>query len=419
MKLQLIMLALLVSCYEGHDQEFYYIKDPTEIFYVRAYGAEFNQNDEVITVESAAPVDILWNIDNSGSMYDNQVALANNFALFIEDFSQKNVDFKMAIITTDSSNNRDTDNSLTSQALSNDRDDFITDFKNEIRVGASGSANERSFMMTEGFLDGSTWLRDDASLVVISVSDEPEGSPETVANYKNAILASKGGDADKVSFFTICTRGHCSRFETMSQQVGGLVRYLDQSFANISTEFGDTIVRDLTNLQTTFELGDTPTDSTRLMVNINGSSVPRDTTETNGWNYDDATNSIKFFGSHIPPAGADIEISWRLEHNFCLKKPLDEEKLAMVTLSINDQLLEESDFENLWSYDGETNCIIFSGEIAPNSKVEITYTPDYTKITSLSSPLNRLVAIYRRTLNTMAHWLMDWGNEPFLAFVDN
>ena len=408
MRLQLLILLLLVGCFNRQDKEFFYGKDPTEVFYIREFGQAFSQSEETITVEAAEPVDILWNVDNSGSMGDNQAALANNFALFIEDFSQKNVDFKMAIITTDSSQNRDTNNKLNSAELASNRQDFINDFKTKIRVGIVGSAHEQSFAMTKGFLDSNTWVRSDASLVIISVSDEPEGSGNTVEHFKDAILAAKGGDAEKVRFFTICTRDACDRFETMSSDIGGgLVRYLDESFSDISTQFGDTIVRDLTNLQTIFPLGDMPADLTRMVVSINGSEVPRDRTGTDGWDYDEPSNSIEFFGSHIPPAGSSIDISWREEHHFCLKNPLDEGLMETVILRVNGQSLEESEYENLLSYDRDTNCLIFSGEIEPDSKVEITYSPDYTRAHVKSS-----------AWNSVTNWIDSWNHSPLLAFVD-
>lgn len=48
-------------------------------------------------------IDIVWVIDNSLSMYDEQEALANNFDSFINGFIQKHFDFKMAITTIDPS----------------------------------------------------------------------------------------------------------------------------------------------------------------------------------------------------------------------------------------------------------------------------------------------------------------------------
>src|SRR5690606_21598915 len=50
-------------------------------------------------------LDILWVIDDSGSMQDKQNALGFNFDAFIKDFMGTKVDFRMAITTTDKDKN--------------------------------------------------------------------------------------------------------------------------------------------------------------------------------------------------------------------------------------------------------------------------------------------------------------------------
>jgi hypothetical protein len=46
-------------------------------------------------------VDILWVMDNSGSMESSQSNVADNMQAFIQDFSTKSLDYKMAVTTTD------------------------------------------------------------------------------------------------------------------------------------------------------------------------------------------------------------------------------------------------------------------------------------------------------------------------------
>ena len=293
MKKYFIVLFLFLSCGES-EQEFYYTKDPTEVFYVKGQRKNFDveenivgtfsvsvggdiretfsinkaedeslgtytqkkkkdvsekfdvkrganevlgtytqkkeedvgetfsvtkeadqdfgyytQNEEVIKTESVRKVDILWNIDNSGSMKSSQTRLADNFSLFIEDFAKKNVDFKMAIITTDTSVNRDTDNKLNSMELKKSKQDFIEDFENKIQVGVRGSASEQAFKMTKNFIEGNgDWLRSDALLVIIFVSDEEEGGNESgrtskkqVKFYTDIIVNAKRGRSGRCPGF--------------------------------------------------------------------------------------------------------------------------------------------------------------------------------------------------------------------------
>ncbi|MFP4598842.1 MAG: hypothetical protein ACLFVJ_11350 [Persicimonas sp.] len=51
---------------------------------------------------AAAEIDILWVIDNSGSMCEEQAALRDNFQSFIQDISKRNIDFHIGVTTTHS-----------------------------------------------------------------------------------------------------------------------------------------------------------------------------------------------------------------------------------------------------------------------------------------------------------------------------
>lgn len=71
-----------------------------------SHPVSFSQSEGAIAVtqdrspDAAAMVDILWMIDNSGSMCQEQEAIRENFMLFIEDIVDKNIDFQMGITTT-------------------------------------------------------------------------------------------------------------------------------------------------------------------------------------------------------------------------------------------------------------------------------------------------------------------------------
>ena len=230
---------------DGVSEDFNVTKEPDR------YLGHYGQSKEVIRVESVKKVDILWSIDNSGSMGSYQAAIANNFSLFIEDFAKKDVDFKMAIITTDSPVNKDSNNRLSSLELKKNKQNFINDFKSRIQVGVAGSGQERSFEMAKSFVEGNAaWFRDDALFVVIFVSDEREQSPGTVQQYKNVFVKAKGGNGEKARVFSICSI--CNRFTALSQATNGIVKSIHSSFADISKEFGESIVRNLTNLKTVF-----------------------------------------------------------------------------------------------------------------------------------------------------------------------
>src|SRR5690348_2689084 len=51
--------------------------------------------------KTISKLDILWVIDNSGSMPSSQQNVASNFTAFIEDFNSKSYDYQIAVTTTE------------------------------------------------------------------------------------------------------------------------------------------------------------------------------------------------------------------------------------------------------------------------------------------------------------------------------
>ena len=60
-----------------------------------------SEQQDIYTTADAVKVDILWVIDNSASMCDEQQSLRESFDLFVEALVFEGVDFNIAVITTD------------------------------------------------------------------------------------------------------------------------------------------------------------------------------------------------------------------------------------------------------------------------------------------------------------------------------
>ncbi|TDP73889.1 hypothetical protein [Bradymonas sediminis] len=88
----LSLAGLLVSC-NSHPVSF-----------AQSEGAVVVTEDR--SPDSAASVDILWMIDNSGSMCEIQTSIRENFERFIDQIAAQNIDFQLGVTTThmDSSN---------------------------------------------------------------------------------------------------------------------------------------------------------------------------------------------------------------------------------------------------------------------------------------------------------------------------
>ncbi len=56
---------------------------------------------DTYTQQAASKIDVLWVVDNSGSMAPRQENLAKNFQAFINEFSANSVDYRIGITTTD------------------------------------------------------------------------------------------------------------------------------------------------------------------------------------------------------------------------------------------------------------------------------------------------------------------------------
>ncbi|MBL4687311.1 MAG: hypothetical protein JKY37_22125, partial [Nannocystaceae bacterium] len=185
-------------------------------------------------------IDFLFVVDNSGSMSAQQTQLLNSFPGFItgiED-SLENVDsYHVGVITSDNyAGNEPGCNSLgdlvtqtagfnSSDAVcgpfadglryATDEDDLQSVFPCMAHVGASGSPIEQPVTATIAALDPARavpggcnegFLREDAILVVVLVTDDPpytfdmdDAHPNTdTTGWYDAVVAAKGGDVESI-----------------------------------------------------------------------------------------------------------------------------------------------------------------------------------------------------------------------------
>lgn len=165
---------------------------------------------------SSAKVDIVWMIDSSGSMRDDQQELSANAEAFTDRLENANVDFKLMVITSDSRS----DGMLTPRCGTT-AGSVITNanasaFAACAIVGDTGSGLEEGLEAVRRALDpqypkgpwntaatpkplNSGFLRSDAALQVIYVSDEedePDDKPPTSNSWRGKLGVT---DADIVA----------------------------------------------------------------------------------------------------------------------------------------------------------------------------------------------------------------------------
>ena len=298
--------------------------------------------------QSTPKVDMLIVIDNSGSMAEEQRALAANLDHLWNRIALANADFHIAITTTGMQPYTSGFTQCPGGAqggeggrffpIDNSRPRLLTPATPDVRGALFANTAVGTCHWDERFLEpavaaltaplststkapGSPWpadgnagfLRDDARLALLAVSDADDANdeihPRPVADYVAQIAATKHGALDLVSFAGIVPLRFCStvegvatRYQEISQQLhGNLYDICDLS------NFGALLDNALSGLLlplTSFPLSATPRDAQAIVVTVNGATATT-------WTYDATTNRIVFPASAVPPPGAHIAASYQ------------------------------------------------------------------------------------------------------------
>ncbi|UYL09220.1 hypothetical protein B9G69_001345 [Bdellovibrio sp. SKB1291214] len=295
-------------------------------------------------------IDILWVIDNSGSMKTSQDNLAANFQSFIARFNQNNSDFHMAVGTTDawekqfnSSSEKARLRDGTGAVGSSTRSGvYVMDkntpnlsqvFVTNVKQGINGNGDERAFESIKQILQdpfNAGFRRPDATLAIIIVSDEEDFSQSVstfsesytnnklypVQNYIDFLDTYTGGTANGRNYSvsniaiqdTACrdqlkTDKFPTRYHDITNKTGGINGSLCSNFGATLELISDSIIQ----LSSSFKLSREPVPES-IVVTVDGVTVAQDA--TNGWTYDAATLTITFHGSSVPNANSNVKINF-------------------------------------------------------------------------------------------------------------
>tara|TARA_Y100001963_G_scaffold160278_1_gene270232 strand:+ start:16901 stop:18457 length:1557 start_codon:yes stop_codon:yes gene_type:complete len=270
------------------------------------------------TQDGTVSVDILFVIDNSGSMGSNQTNIKNNFDTFMNTFNSAGVSYQIALITTDSSD-------FVGDIITNLTVDPVGEFNSQIdSIGTSGSAMEKGLWFaydstTVGDASSSSttgFQRHDSRLVVVYVSDEPDGSDYaygsggsttmTPSDYSASLLSLKSS-SDLVIAHAIAGDHPSGCSTNGSAQFGDgyydVVTDLGGTFMSIcASDWSatmDTLARESMAILS-FPLSDTPVEDT-ITVSV-------DSVYSTDWVYDSTANSVSF--TSAPPDGSNINIQY-------------------------------------------------------------------------------------------------------------
>jgi hypothetical protein len=288
------MLALAAA---GCGQERY--------LYLQDEPVHVNRKFPVKEVQGSNKIDIVWVIDNSGSMGNYQAQVIQNANTFMQDFIKQKLDWKMGVISTDDSD-APYAGFARSPALDAGTPDGVNVFANAVgRLGTSGSAIEETFNPLLQHLEGDpSFLRAGTPLAVIMVTDAVEQSriaPTVFMNRLNAIT--QGRNIFSYGVFASRDLGCRSDEGDWNYQGSPYEAFIKASYVGqaypLCTNFGTslaTIARDIVTrvAHTAIYLSNRP-DTSTLKVLYQGQELPAGPAETGGyWTYDYGLNAIVF-----------------------------------------------------------------------------------------------------------------------------
>jgi len=251
--------------------------------------------------------DILFTIDNSCSMGDEQSAISTNATLFMTALDATGINYQVGVITTDSP-------VLFAPIITNVSADPVGDFEAAVMVGTGGDADEQGLQMTRDATGGRTipgFIRESSILALVVVSDEEDQSPSTTIEYANHFESLKP-DPDHVSFHSVVSTADPAVLGGCGVSAG--LRYMDVSLLtdglifDVCTgtwgSFLEAIVTDATTPVNRFDLTDEPVEET-IEVMVNGMWDIR-------WDYYTSPPRIIFWPDAIPSSLAMVEVTYNV-----------------------------------------------------------------------------------------------------------
>ena len=276
----------------------------------------FHQPDEV-------KADILWVVDCSGSMYEEQQQLSSAASSFINTAVNRGANLHIGITSTDMEDTTHQGRLLGTPAVitTDNPQNAISQFSANVMLGTGCSGTEKGFdpmqaAITEPLISGANagFLRPDAKLLVVFLSDEEEQSAGTVSAYVNVLAGVKNNNPALYTAFAIVgdCPGGCAgntgdaaegcRYTDFAGRVNGTTSSIcANSYIGITNAIVDAAV----SFPDTFRLAGSPQLSS-LQVRVNDQLQTIDSDYT----FNAATNAVRFYDA--PPAGATINITYQL-----------------------------------------------------------------------------------------------------------
>lgn len=304
---------------------------------------------ETFTQVPATSADILWVVDNSISMQEEQFKVMDGAATFVETFQRVGVDFHLGVVSTDVTERSGMAGVLVGDTpyLSDADPDYVDQFKERVDLGITGDDMESGLeasVLTLSEPNASTvnagFLRDDARLSIIILSDEEDCSDFGTVLSDNQdenngqecysrmdeltpvsdivdMLRVLKPDASQIQLSAIVSTddGFCptaqvgSRYIEATEALGGIT-------GNICINNYQRIMSDLglvaAGMRVDFELTQEP-----IFASIQVWTHPADggdyevlEDDENGWTYSDDPPTLTLHGDGVPERGGSLTVTY-------------------------------------------------------------------------------------------------------------
>ncbi len=283
-----------------------------------------DEGDKFVQGGGHAVADLLWVIDNSGTMSEEQASLEAAYGDFMAELLDADIDFHIGVITTDVSD-MDTAGVMVGDppVLDNDTEDLEDVFIDHADVGVDGSSDERGFdavmlALSEPRIsnENAGFLRDDATLNIIFISDEDDHSSASVSDFQSFLASLKGGNDYRVSALVGDIPYGCAsltgaadpapKYLEVAENTEGVTQSIcSDSYADMMAR----LVMILAGLRDTFPLSQIA-DPDTIEVRVDGIKIRN--REVDGWVYLPALNAVRISGTPFPEPGQEIVITYDL-----------------------------------------------------------------------------------------------------------
>lgn len=296
----ILSLTLLSGC--GGDDKFLVEPPPPPPGpprYSKIYKMDVNT-----ATSFATDVDILWVIDNSGSMGNYQQQVISNSNQFMSAFTASSkLRWKMGLISTDQSNPPYMGfNSVVDYTSI----DALGRFNTAVaQLGVGGSSSEMTFTPVMNVLNRyPDWLRKGAYLVLIIVSDEEEQSwSVSTDQFIKDMVRRIGGDAQKFAAFGVyvpeSNYGN-QKYDEIVRRTGGKTYNLASSdYGTLLAQLGQDLVLRTSTVVPEVMLDQRPKVET-IRVTYKGRVLRPGPPALGGeWTYDSVFNVIRIHNAKI------------------------------------------------------------------------------------------------------------------------